>query len=334
MTAWLRPLLSLGGHPPARALRLHGGAFWFDRMVDGQGNIAGLDAVPSELLDRLKGPLEAPNFLRNGPPSIMGILNVTPDSFSDGGDFLASDAAIKRGLQMLESGADILDIGGESTRPGAKTITVAEEIDRVIPVISGLRAAKPGAIISIDTRKARVAEAAITAGASLVNDVSAATFDPEMIPLVSQSDAALCLMHAQGLPETMQLNPSYGDVVGEVFDALQTAIERAIAGGISKTRLVVDPGLGFGKTGAHNLDLVRNLAVFHGLGVPVMFGASRKRFIGTITGAQQPKDRVVGSVTLALEAARQAVQVVRVHDIVETKQAFDMWKACAFSGQN
>ncbi|WP_050528242.1 dihydropteroate synthase [Pseudorhodobacter aquimaris] len=260
-------------------------------------------------------------------PRIMGILNVTPDSFSDGGDLASVQQAVARARLM--GAADILDIGGESTRPGAQTVTVAEEIARVAPAIRGLRAAGITKPISIDTRKAAVAEAALDAGADIVNDVTAFRYDPEMADLVAERGVPACLMHSKGDPATMQDNPTYVDVVAEVMDHLAERVDFARSRGVGQ--LIVDPGIGFAKTQAHNLDLLRQLSVLHGLGLPVLLGASRKKFIGAIGGAAEARDRMAGSVAVALHGAAMGAQILRVHDVAKTAQALALWKAMQFA---
>ncbi len=264
-------------------------------------------------------------------PQVMGILNVTPDSFSDGGDHLAVDVAVQAGLRMQAEGAAFIDIGGESTRPGAAEVPEVEEIARVVPVIKALRAQSDVAI-SIDTRKAAVAQAAIDAGASFVNDVSAFRFDPDLADIVARAQVPVCLMHSIGTPETMQDQAHYRDVVKEVYDHLAERIAVAEAAGIARALIVVDPGIGFGKTLDHNLALIRGLARFRGLGCPVLLGASRKRFIGTLGGAAEAKDRLGGSIAVALEGVRQGVQILRVHDTFATKQAIDLQLAMQGTG--
>jgi dihydropteroate synthase len=256
----------------------------------------------------------------------MGILNVTPDSFSDGGRFLAAEAALAQARAMAE-GAEIIDIGGESTRPGAVEVEVEEEIARTAPVIRALHEGGLTAPISIDTRKAPVAKAALEAGASIVNDVSAFDFDPALGPLVAGSGVPVILMHAQGVPASMQDDPRYADVLLDVYDALATRLARAEALGIDRARIMLDPGIGFGKTQGHNLALLRGLSLFHGLGCPILLGTSRKRFIGAIGGAEAPQDRVPGSIATALQGVVQGAQVLRVHDVAETRQALRLWQA-------
>jgi dihydropteroate synthase len=253
-------------------------------------------------------------------PRVMAILNVTPDSFSDGGDHSGLDAAVIQARRLVES-ADILDIGGESTRPGAEEVPVDEEIRRTVPVIETLRAAGISLPISIDTRKAAVARAALAAGADMVNDVSALGFDPEMAPFVAESGVPVCLMHASGTPDVMQQDPRYADVLVEVLEALEARVEVAERAGVERSRIIVDPGIGFGKRLPHNLTLLRGLSAFHDLGCPVLLGASRKRFIGTIGGAEDAKERMPGSLAVALMAASQGAQIIRVHDSAETAQA-------------
>jgi dihydropteroate synthase len=237
-----------------------------------------------------------------------------------------------RARRLLAEGADILDVGGESTRPGADPVPADEEIARVVPVIAALREEGVTAPISIDTRKAAVARAAFEAGADLFNDVSALTFDHEALALAAASGRTVCLMHAQGDPKTMQDAPHYDDVLLEVCDFLEARVAAAEAAGIHRSRILVDPGIGFGKTPAHNVALIRGLAALQGLGCAVLFGASRKRFIGALGNAPEPADRVPGSLAVALEALRQGAQVVRVHDVRETRQAIALWRALNGSG--
>jgi len=265
-------------------------------------------------------------------PRIMGILNVTPDSFSDGGDLATVAAAVARAHEMAGAGADILDIGGESTRPGAAEVAIDEEIRRTAPVIHAIRAAGIATPISIDTRKAKVAEAALNAGADMVNDVSAFRFDPDLAHVVAAENVPVCLMHSQGNPETMQQDPHYRDVSAEVFDHLAARIAMAEAAGIARDKIIADPGIGFGKTQGHNLTLLRDLSLFHSLGVALLLGVSRKKFIGTIGQAEIAKDRMPGSVAAALHGAAMGVQILRVHDVAQTRQALAIWQAIASGG--
>jgi len=260
-------------------------------------------------------------------PRIMGILNVTPDSFSDGGQFHSFTRACAQAHRMVAEGADILDIGGESTRPGAQEVPVAEEITRTAPLIAALRADGLRVPISIDTRKARVAAAALAAGADLVNDVSALTWDRDMGRVVAEAGVPICLMHAQGTPQTMQNDPKYNDVRLDVYDWLAQAMSRAEAAGIDRSKVIVDPGIGFGKTLEHNLALLQSLALLHQLGCAILLGASRKRFIGTLCGVEVASDRVAGSVAAALFGAGQGAQILRVHDVIETRQALAVGQA-------
>jgi dihydropteroate synthase len=245
---------------------------------------------------------------------VMGIVNVTPDSFSDGGMFDDAAQAVKHGLQLIADGADILDVGGESTRPGSDPVTTDDEMRRVLPVIAGLGAEAPDTPISIDTRHAAVARAAIEAGAVVVNDVSAAA-DPQMLPLIRETGAGLVVMHMQGEPKTMQEHPTYDDVVSEVKDFLATRIGSAVAAGVARDRLCVDPGIGFGKDLGHNLALLREIATFAELRVPVLVGVSRKRFIGQLTGVDEPVERIEGTAGAVAWCAAHGVDVVRVHDV-------------------
>ncbi len=259
-------------------------------------------------------------------PRIMGIVNVTPDSFSDGGRLGDAQAAIDHALRLEDEGADILDIGGESTRPGSDAVDLDEERRRIMPVIEGL-SGRVEALISVDTRKAHMMRDAVSAGADIVNDVSALTYDGESLETVAALGMPVVLMHALGDPKTMQDNPVYDDVQLDVFDYLEARIDAAVRAGVARQKIIVDPGIGFGKTLEHNLDLIRGLSLLHGLGVPVLFGASRKRFIGTLTGVEDADGRVLGSVGAALAAVAQGAQIVRVHDVKATREALQVWTA-------
>jgi len=254
-------------------------------------------------------------------PVIVGILNVTPDSFSDGGKFLDPDAAAKRAAAMLDEGAGIIDIGGESTRPGSDPVPQEEEIRRVVPVVERILAARPEAVISVDTSRPTTATAALEAGALIVNDVTALRGDPRMTSVVADAQCPVILMHLQGKPKTMQREPRYTDVVREVVDFLRSRAEHAIAAGVRPEDIIVDPGIGFGKNLDHNLALLRNLDAIVDLGFPVLVGASRKRFIGSITGVGEAADRVFGTVATTVLAYEQGATLFRVHDVRANREA-------------
>ena len=261
----------------------------------------------------IRYPLSAIRF-----PSVMGVLNVTPDSFSDGGRFVNSEAAVAHALRMVEEGAGLIDVGGESTRPGAQGVSAQEEIRRVVPVIEAL-AARTKVPISIDTSKPAVMTAAIRAGATMVNDVRALR-EPGAIEAAAQTEAAICLMHMQGEPRTMQADPRYGDVVAEVRDFLRERAEACVAGGIAKNRLVIDPGIGFGKRLEHNLALLAGLPALTSLGWPVLVGVSRKSMFGTLLG-RGVEERVAGGVAMATAAVLSGASIVRTHDVAATVDA-------------
>lgn len=327
---YFRPIAMTDPARPAGAVALAGGWCWFDRVEvlsrAAPSRLITASEVPAPVLHRMTAPRPAFAGLGLDQPRLMGILNVTPDSFSDGGRFLGPDAAIAQARAMAGA-AEIIDIGGESTRPGAVEVPVEEEIARTAPVIRALRAGGLTAPISIDTRKAPVAEAALSAGATLVNDVSAFDFDPELGPLVARVGAPVVLMHAQGVPATMQDDPRYGDVLLDVYDALAARLARAEALGIARDRIVLDPGIGFGKTQGHNLALLRGLSLLHGLGCPILLGTSRKRFIGAIGRASAPEARAPGSIATALSGVAQGAQILRVHDVAQTRQALRLWQS-------
>jgi len=255
---------------------------------------------------------------------VMGIVNVTPDSFSDGGMYFDPRAAFVAAWAMSAAGADLIDVGGESTRPGSAEVSPAEELDRVLPVVRDLAAR--GAVVSVDTRHASVAAACVRAGASVINDISGFS-DPAMVALAASCDAGLVVMHMQGDPDTMQDEPHYGDVVAEVAAYLLGQAASLEAAGVARERIVLDPGIGFGKTTAHNLELLRRLDEIVALGYPVLVGASRKRFIGEITGVTEPRDRLAGSIAAALVAVEHGAAIVRVHDVAETVQALAIARA-------
>jgi dihydropteroate synthase len=260
-------------------------------------------------------------------PKIMAILNVTPDSFSDPGDFFQRETAIDQAWKMVEEGAEIIDVGGESTRPGADSLPLEEELRRVIPVIKELVDAGLPAPISIDTYKAEVAARALEAGAFMVNDISALRMDPAMAPLLRDADCPVCLMHMLGEPKTMQQNPTYDNVVEDIYAFFVERLTWAVEQGIPERNLIVDPGIGFGKTLAHNLALIRGLKSFRSLGRPVLLGASRKAFLGAVLGLPEAKDRVLGTAVTTALATMLEVDLVRVHDVAENAQAIKVARA-------
>ena len=335
MPVYFRPLVPTGPVRPGESLPLAGGACWFAQVEEitrgGGSRFVPARDLPENIRERLiapRAPIAGMTFER---PRIMGILNVTPDSFSDGGDHHGAAAALAHAKAMAKSGADIIDVGGESTRPGARPVPVEAEIARTVPVIGAIREAL-NIPISIDTRKAEVARAAHQAGAGLVNDVSGFTYDKALAPYCAEHDLAICVMHAQGDPETMHIDPRYDDVLLDVYDFLAAQVILLTGLGIPRARIIVDPGIGFGKTMAHNLAILRGISLYHGLGCPVLLGASRKGFIRTLSAASDPRERMPGSVAVALGAVAQGVQICRVHDVRETGQAFALWNAVARKG--
>lgn len=258
-------------------------------------------------------------------PLVMGILNLTPDSFSDGGLHETQEAAVARALKMIAEGAGIIDIGGESTRPGAEPVTVEEEIRRTAPVIAALKGR--GAILSIDTRNPETMSAALAAGADMINDVTALA-NPESLEIAARANVPVCLMHMKGTPQTMQSAPQYEDVVQEVLDYLLARAKLCMKAGIAKEKIIIDPGIGFGKTLAHNLTLLAHLARFVETGFPVLLGTSRKSFISAAANDQsQPENRLGGSLASALRGVEAGAKILRVHDVHETVQALKIWKA-------
>lgn len=286
----------------------------------------------SDVFEALREPRPPIAGLPMDRPQIMGIVNVTPDSFSDGGQFDGVNAAVDHALRLAEEGAGILDIGGESTRPGSDTVPLEDELQRVMPVLEALRP-KTDALISIDTRKARVMQEAAAAGVDILNDVSALTYDNDALEAAAGTGLPVMLMHAQGDPKTMNDDPQYTDVVLDVFDFLERRIQACEAAGIPRSKLIADPGIGFGKHLHHNVAVLSAMSLYHGLGVPVLLGASRKKLIGQLCNVDDPKDRVPGSLAAALSSVGQGVQVIRVHDVAATRQAVSVWQAAQFGSE-
>ena len=326
-----------------KVARLAGGLNWFaavelirlDRRKRQSVELVSVDgleerfdddmAIQWQALTSVRSPLRlGDRSIRLDQPQVMGIINATPDSFSDAGRFADAASAAEAGSDMASKGAAIIDVGGESTRPGAKAVWEGDEIERVVPVIRQLSGG--GAAVSIDTRKADVMTAALEAGARMINDVSALTYDERASSVVAASNVPVVLMHHRGPPETMQDDPHYDDVLIEVYLWLEERIRAALETGIQRDRILVDPGFGFGKKLAHNLELMNGLALFHSLGCPLVIGASRKRTIGALSGEAPAEDRLGGSVAFALKAAEQGVQILRVHDVPETIQALRVWR--------
>ncbi|MEY8880280.1 dihydropteroate synthase [Donghicola sp. XS_ASV15] len=330
MRDYFRPILQTGPARPQGALTLAGGWTWFTHVEvlnrAAAPKVVSATDIPAEARDALCVPRANVARVPMESPTIMGILNTTPDSFSDGGKFNDLQRASEHARALIAAGADLLDVGGESTRPGAAEVAIDVEIQRTAPVIAALRAFSD-IPISIDSRKADVVQAALKAGADLVNDVAAMTFDPKIAPVTAQADAPICLMHAQGDPQTMQDAPHYEDVVLDVYDLLEERISAAMRAGIPQSRIMVDPGIGFGKTLEHNLALLQRLSIFHGLGCPILLGVSRKRFIGTLANVTEAEARMPGSVAVALAGVSHGVQMLRVHDVAETRQALTLYQA-------
>jgi dihydropteroate synthase len=326
------------GHD-GKVARLAGGLNWFASVEliheDGLRELVPVEGIEARFDDMMaadwaritapRAPLQlGQRTIRLDQPQVMGIVNATPDSFSDGGSYADAASAAEAGAVMASQGAAIIDVGGESTRPGASEVWEGDEIERVLPVVQQLAAG--GNAVSIDTRKSGVMTAAIGAGAAMVNDVSALLWDPQSADVVAKAGVPVVLMHHRGDPATMQDAPRYDDVLVEVYEWLEDRIAAAEEAGIAREKILVDPGIGFGKTVAHNLELMNGLALFHGLGCPVVVGASRKRMIGALSNEAPADQRLAGSLMLALKAIEQGVQIVRVHDAPETIQALKVWR--------
>jgi dihydropteroate synthase len=330
------------GHD-GKVARLAGGMTWFSAVelisVDGHSRVSTelvqVEGIESRLDDAMAEQWLAltaarpalhigERTIRLDQPQVMGIVNATPDSFSDGGQFSDGNAAAEAGATMAAAGAAIVDVGGESTRPGARSIWDGDEIERVVPVIRQLASA--GTAVSCDTRKADVMTAAVEAGARMINDVSALTYDARSAGVAASLNIPVVLMHHQGDPQTMQDDPRYDDVLVEVYLWLEDRIAAAVDAGVRRENILVDPGFGFGKNVGHNLELMNGLSLFHSLGCPLVVGASRKRTIGALSAEAPTDQRLGGSIAFALKAAEQGAQIVRVHDVFETVQALRIWR--------
>lgn len=326
MRNYFRPLAHVGAVRPADALPLAGGSSWFthvEQLTRGDDpRVLPVRVLSDDWRARLCEPRSPVDALDLSCPNLMGILNVTPDSFSDGG---LHDDPLAHALALVAQGADLIDVGGESTRPGAEFVETQTEVARTAPVVAAIRDALPDTCISIDTRKAEVARAV---KADVINDVSGFTFDADLAAFAAEARKPVCVMHTQGTPDVMHKNPVYDDVVLDVFDWLEDRISGLQALGIPRHRIIADPGIGFGKTFDHNMALIRNISLFHGLGTALLLGVSRKGFIGHIAGVPDARARAPGSVAVALHAISQGVQIIRAHDVGEHAQAIALWRAC------
>jgi dihydropteroate synthase len=330
------------GHD-GKVARLAGGLNWFAavELIQAEGRkrvstelvpVEGMEnrfdedmAAQWRALTAQRAPLQlGERTIRLDQPQVMGIVNATPDSFSDGGQFADATAAAEAGARMAAEGAAIVDVGGESTRPGARSIWEGDEIERVVPVIRQLAAS--GTAVSCDTRKSDVMTAAVEAGARMINDVSALTYDAQSPEVAASLNVPVVLMHHRGAPEVMQDDPRYDDVLVEVYLSLEERVQAAVGAGVRHENILVDPGFGFGKNVGHNLELMNGLALFHSLGCPLVVGASRKRSIGALSAEAPADKRLAGSIAFALKAVEQGAQIVRVHDVFETVQALRVWR--------
>ena len=326
------------GHPDGNVARLAGGMQWFAayEVIEGRArrmipvaDVATLGDRAARLHAAITSPRAALQLgdrtLRFDQPVIAGILNVTPDSFSDGGKHVDDPAAAAAaGIDMAAAGATLIDVGGESTRPGAAVVWEGDEIKRLVPVVE--RLARAGAIVSVDTRKAAVMEATLAAGAHIVNDVAALLWDDRALGVVARSGCPVVMMHSPDPKKGGHGDGGYANVLTDVFDWLEARIAAVVAGGVDRSRIIVDPGIGFGKTLAENLALLNGLSIFHGLGCPIMLGASRKRLIGALSNEAPVGQRLAGSLALAVKGAEAGVQILRVHDVAETVQAIRIWR--------
>ena len=331
MTHYYRALLRSGTPQPRNSLNLAGQKIWFEQaevLERGKASkIVSIKDVPDYILENLVS--KKTNIISDDytTPKIMGILNVTPDSFSDGGHYFNREVALDAIKNITSLGLDILDIGGESTRPGADLVCAQEELSRILPIVEALSTENLGYNLSVDTRKSEVMQKVMDLGVNFINDVSALSFDKQSLSVVASRPTVISLMHGNNNPKTMQINPQYDNVLLDVYDYLSQCKEKTIEAGISFKNIILDPGIGFGKTTEHNLALIKGISLFHSLGCPLLVGVSRKRFIGALANEPDPISRLPGSLTVALELLRQGVQIIRVHDIKATRQALNLWNA-------
>ena len=331
MREYFRPVVETGLKKPDNALSICGSKLWFNQVevITRAGSLGfrNVEKFPSNFFEDItskRKPINSLNFLN---PMIMGIVNLTPDSFSDGGSVRNLRDFSKAIKNLVRDGAEIIDLGGESTRPGSHEISYEVEKERVVKYLEFLSKTNHGAIISVDTRKSKIAELSAHFKAHIINDVSAGTFDKGMLAIVGKYKMGFCICHSVGTPETMNINPKYENVVLDVYDYLEERIFKAVQAGISKDKILVDPGIGFGKTCKHNLDIIRNISIFHGLGCPILLGVSRKKFIRTTMLSTNDLGLKFGSIFYSFEGVRQGVQIVRMHDVREMKNCLNGYKA-------
>ena len=331
MKIYYRPIIQTDNVRPSGCFQLGDQRQWFDSVeIIKRGKnsfVTSADNIPASALKKLTNIRFNEHFSSFRSPLIMGILNVTPDSFSDGGENLEPLKALDTVKSMISHGVDIIDVGGESTRPGSFETESEEEFLRIEPVLTEIKRKYPDCRVSVDTRKSNVMSKVMDIGVNFINDVSAMTFDTKTRGVLAKKDAQICLMHGGLNPQKMQENVKYTDVLLDVYDYLEESINFAVLGGIKRKNIIIDPGIGFGKTTKQNITLIRNASLFHSLGCPILYGVSRKKFIGHIGKTQNISDRFPGSIATALELVRQGVQIIRVHDVKETRQAFDLWNA-------
>ena len=331
MKVYYRPIIQNDIIRPEYYFNLSNQNQWFDRFErferGKEPSHISVKEAPAEVLRKLTSTRKSDIFENFKSPLIMGILNLTPDSFSDGGKNFNTSDALESAEKMICDGVDVIDVGGESTKPGAEQISDEVELDRIETVIKAIKKKRPDCVVSVDTRKSRVMHRVLELGVNFINDVSALSFDKKSAQVLAAENALICLMHGGLNPKNMQENTTYNDVLLDVYDYLEERITFAVSSGIKRENIIVDPGIGFGKTESQNVRLIQKASIFHSLGCPVLYGASRKAFIGSISGVDKARDRFPGSISVALDLIRQGVQFIRVHDTSESKQAVSMWKA-------
>ena len=326
---YFRPIVQNDKDKPSEALRICGTSLWFSHVEvitrSGCFGLKSVDKFPFGFFKDITSKRKPVGNINFNNPIIMGIVNLTPDSFSDGGKIKDLITFNKRMIELVSHGAGIIDIGGESTKPGSKGVSYSEEKDRLLRYLESLSSKFYGALISLDTRKSKIVKLSTKFNVKIINDVSAGSFDKDMLDQVAKNGLHICLCHSVNEPEFMHLNPCFENVVLDVYDQLEEKIEKAVRAGIKKDRILIDPGIGFGKTGQHNMEILQKISIFHGLGCPIVLGVSRKKFIRTQMLSENDLDVTLGSILYSLEAIRQGIQIVRVHDVREMRKCLNVY---------
>ena len=331
MKEYFRPIVQNEKEKPKKALRICGTNLWFTEVEvltrSGCLGLKNIDEFPKGFFRDMTVKRKPIGNLKFAHPLVMGIVNLTPDSFSDGGQIMDLGDFDKKMKELINYGADIIDIGGESTKPGSTGVSYLEEKTRILKFLEFSSSKDYGPLISVDTRKSKIVKLSTKFNIKMINDVSAGSFDKDMLSEVARQGLHICLCHSVDLPETMHINPYYENVVLDVYDQLEEKIDQAVTAGIKKYHILIDPGIGFGKTAQHNIELLQKISIFHGLGCPIVLGVSRKKFVRTKILAENEADVTLGSILYSLEAIRQGIQIVRVHDVREMRKCLNVYNS-------